>query len=150
MAIATDLDSWSTDLTRPLKTTSAPFAVIGDWHDGGEPHVVFGDGARVADPGRNEAAAQTHGQHAVGDCRVEPDLLGDLVVPVDRVQIAGDAGVVDQVARVRVTTFSGSSSPTFTELNSRRAIVEATLSVSSLPARPASCRSPGQVHHSDW
>lgn len=45
-----------------------------------------------------EAAAETHGQHAVGDGGVQTDLLGDFVVPVNRVEVAGDAGVVHQVS----------------------------------------------------
>ena len=72
-------------------------AVVGHRHHGGESHVVLGDRGRVADPRGDVAAAEAHGQHAVRDGGVEADLLGDLVVPVDRVEVTGYAGVVHQV-----------------------------------------------------
>ena len=72
-------------------------AVVGHRHDRGEADVELGDRARVADPLGDVAAAETHGQHAVGDRGVQTDLLGDLVVPVDRVEVAGDPGVVHQI-----------------------------------------------------
>ena len=122
IAMVTDFDSASTDFTRPLNTSSAPTAVVGHRDHRGEADVVLGDRGRVADPSGDEATAQAHGQHAVGDRGVQTDLLGDLVVPVDGVQIPGDAGVVDQILRVSGMICSGSWSPTLTEPNSRSAI----------------------------
>ena len=72
-------------------------AVVGHRHHGGEPHVVLGDRAGVADPRGDVAAADTHGQHAVCDRGVQAEGLGDLIVPVDRVQVAGNARVIHQV-----------------------------------------------------
>src|SRR6185369_88642 len=72
-------------------------AVVGYRHHSGETHVVLADGAGIADPGGDVTATKAHGQHAVRNRDVQAHQLGDLVVPVDGVQIAGNAGVVDEV-----------------------------------------------------
>ncbi len=96
-AMTTDLASGVDGLDPSVEDDLGADAVVGHGHHGGEAHVVLGHRGRVADPGRDVAATQAHGQHAVGDRGVQTDLLGDLVVPVDRVQVTGYAGVVDQV-----------------------------------------------------
>src|SRR4029453_11231372 len=55
------------------------------------------DGGGVAGPAGDHAGGDPHGVHAVGDHPGQPDRLGDLVAPVDRVEVAGRAGVADQV-----------------------------------------------------
>ena len=105
-------------------------AVVGNRHHGGEPDVVLGDRGRVADPRGHVAAAEAHGQHAVRDRGVQADLLGDLVVPVDRVEVTGHARRSStRSPRVSGMTLSGSTSPTLTELNSRSAIGKALSAV---------------------
>src|SRR5215207_898431 len=64
---------------------------------GREPDLQSLDRGRVADPAGDHAGGDAHGVHAVGDHPGQPDGLGDLVVPVDRVEVAGGAGVADQV-----------------------------------------------------
>src|SRR5215216_4344314 len=55
------------------------------------------DRGRVADPAGDHPGGHGHRVHPVGDHPGQADRLGDLVVPVDRVEVAGGAGVADQV-----------------------------------------------------
>ena len=124
--------------------------VIGNRHDGGEPHVVLADRARVTHPLGDIAAAEAHGQHAVGDRGVQSDLFGDLVVPVDRVEVAGHPGVVDQVGPGQG---DGPLRQLVADLH-RTELTQCHRQSHSLHsrhfARRASCSSPGQRHRADW
>ena len=87
----------SSDLIRPLNSMSAPSSA--DTIAGcGQPHRVAGDRTGVARPCGGESGTQTHGEHSVGDHIGQPGQLGDALVPVDRVGVAGHPGVVHQVA----------------------------------------------------
>src|ERR687887_1592890 len=55
------------------------------------------DRRRVARPAGHHPRRDAHRVHAVGDHAGQADRLGDLVVPVDRVEVARGAGVADQV-----------------------------------------------------
>ncbi len=84
------------DLPRDLQQRA--LVVVGDEHRAGEADPIAAHRGRVAaGPPGDQPPGQRHGQHAVRYRGVEADLLGDLVVPVDRVQVARDAGVVHQV-----------------------------------------------------
>src|SRR3569833_2360713 len=52
---------------------------------------------RRAGPVGDEPAALGHGEHAVRDHVGQADGLGEVLVPVDRVEVAGRARVLDQV-----------------------------------------------------
>src|SRR6266508_2490338 len=71
--------------------------VVGYHHWPGEPDTVVDHGRRVANPLRHRLTGQRHRVHAVCDHAGQADRAGSPVVPVDRVEVAGGAGVADQV-----------------------------------------------------
>ena len=62
-----------------------------------EPHAVLHDGTRIAYPVGHHSDYDGHGVHAVGDHVRQPDRRGRSLVPVDGVEVAGRAGVPDEV-----------------------------------------------------
>ena len=103
----------STALTVPETSSVGALVVVGHDDGPGEPGRV----ARPRPPGSpdpvgDEPAGERHGQHAVGDHVGQAHADGEPLVPVDRVEVAGRAGVADQVrARHAAATAPGARRP---------------------------------------
>ena len=63
-------------------------ALVGDDDRLGEAGAVLDDAAGVADPVGDDGDRRAHREHAVGDDVGQADLLGEALVPVDRVAVA--------------------------------------------------------------
>src|SRR6476661_1009488 len=77
-------------------------ALVGHDDRPGEAHAVLDHAAGVADPVGHDRDGGTHGEHAVGDDVGQPHLLGEPLVPVDRVAVEGGTGVLDEAGPVDV------------------------------------------------
>ena len=90
----------------PLTSMTAPGSVgpggVGDQYRFGEACLEIDDGGGVACPVGYELDCRAHGEHAVGDDAGQAHAGGEGFVPVDRVEVAGRAGVLDQVLRADV------------------------------------------------
>ena len=83
----------------PVISSSAPSPSSGTSTGPGELRGGLDDRAGIADPVGDDPSASGHGEHAVRDDVGQSDLGGEPLVPVDRVEVAGGAGVADQVGR---------------------------------------------------
>ena len=70
---------------------------VGDQDRLGEAGLEVDDGGGVACPVGDQLHGGTHGEHAVGDHAGQFHARGEGLVPVDGVEVAGCAGVLDQV-----------------------------------------------------
>src|SRR6266567_1969438 len=78
--------------------------VVGHDHRRGEPHPELDQGRLIAGPVRDVPAGLRHREHAVRDHVRQPHRLGYPLVPVDHVEVAGCAAVLDQAEPGRPVT----------------------------------------------
>jgi len=69
--------------------------IIGHCHWPGEPNEIRGDPAGISYPVRHHPKRRSHGEHAMGNDTRQPDLSGEVLRVVDRIEVRRSAGVPD-------------------------------------------------------